>query len=171
MKAELRISGKLLDGIRADLRRLHPIAHERVGFLTCGISPLDRELQLFAREYRPVEDGDYLQDPTVGAMVGPDGMRKALQMAYGRKSALFHLHTHGGKGVPGFSGIDLRESARFVPSFFNVIPTMPHGVIVLSNDSARGLLWLGQSQRPIEVSGFCRVGIPTARFGVQHELA
>lgn len=171
MKAELRISGKLLDEIRADLRRFHAFAHERVGFLTCGISPLGGKLQLLAREYRPVEDDDYLRDPSVGAMVGPDGMRKALQMAYRHKSALFHLHTHGGNGVPGFSGIDLRESAKFVPSFFNVIPTVPHGAIVLSNNSARGLLWLDQTQGPVQISGYCRVGIPTARFGGQYELA
>lgn len=171
MKVELRITGTLLDDIRTDLRRRHPFAHERVGFLTCGICPLGSDLQLLARAYSPVADDDYLPDNTVGAMVGPNGMRKALQTAYGHKSAIFHIHTHGGIGVPGFSSIDLRESAKFAPSFFNVVPTTPHGVIVLSNNSARGLIWLSQVKEPISISRFSRVGVPTERFGVPHELA
>lgn len=172
MRAEFKIPGKTLEEIRLDLKRPHPFAHERVGFLTAGIVGLSGgNLILLCREYRPIDDTDYLRDPSVGAMIGPDAMRKGLQTAYGAKSALFHVHSHGGRGIPDFSSIDLRESATFVPSFFNVIPQMAHGIIVLSNDSARGLMWLSANLPPVDVTGFMRIGAPLQRFGALHELA
>ncbi len=166
MRAELKIAGRMLAEIRSDLKRPHTFAHERVGFLTAGIvAPPSGGLLLLSREYAPVDDEDYLDEPGVGAMIGSDGMRKGLQMAYRARSALLHVHTHGGRGIPRFSGIDIRESRKFVPSFFNAIPQSPHGAVVLSNDSASGLLWLGPDRSPIAVTGFVRVGVPLQRFG------
>jgi len=167
MKACLKIDGTLLDSIRDDLRRPHAFAHERVGFVTAGIIALATgDLTLFARDYRPVADNDYLRDANVGAMIGPDAMRKGLQFAYGARSALLHIHNHGGRGAPDFSGIDLSESRKFVPSFFNVVPHMPHGIMVLSDTSARGLLWFDPKMAAVPVLDFVRVGAPYARFGV-----
>src|SRR3546814_2990921 len=60
------------------------------------------------------------------------------------RSALVHLHTHGGTGRPEFSGVDLDDGKNFVPSFFNVVPHLPHALLVLSDESARGLLWMGK---------------------------
>src|SRR3546814_13490546 len=82
-------------------------------------------------------------------MIGPDAMRKGLQFAYMSRSALVHLHTHGGTGRPEFSGVDLDDGKNFVPSFFNVVPHLPHALPVLSDESARGLLWMGKVQPPI----------------------
>lgn len=172
MKAEIKITASLLSGIHQDLGRQHAFAHERVGFLTCGIIG-DRAsgLTLLAREYRPVADEDYLRDHSVGAMIGPDAMRKGLQMAYRARSALFHIHSHGGRGVPQFSSVDTRESQKFVPSFFNVVPQMPHGAIVLSGNSALGLLWLAPDRAPVAIAGFKSIGSPLRNFGGVYELA
>jgi hypothetical protein len=166
MKACLKIDGALLDTIRDDLRRPHAFAHERVGFVTAGIIALATgDLTLLARDYRPVADNDYLRDTNVGAMIGPDAIRKGLQLAYGARSALLHVHTHGGRGAPDFSGVDLSEGQKFVPSFFNIVPNMPHGIVVLSDTSARGLLWLGPKMAAVPVLDFVRVGAPYARCG------
>src|SRR3546814_16946689 len=70
-------------------------------------------------------------------MIGPDAMRKGLQFAYMSRSALVHLHTHGGTGRPEFSGVDLDDGKNFVPSFFNVVPHLPHALLVLSDESAQ----------------------------------
>jgi len=166
MKAVIKITARMLRDIREDLRRSHAFSYERVGFLTSGLAHLnDGELLLLAREYHPVDDEDYVRNPAVGAMIGPDAMRKGLQAAYKTNSALLHLHTHGGRGRPEFSVVDLKDGQQFVPSFFNVIPHMPHGLLVLSNDSARGLLWTAPNRAPAYVAGFVQVGAPFLRFG------
>jgi len=166
MKATFKLPGPALNEVQIDLQRRHPFAHERVGFLTAGVVETgDSNLILLAREYQKIDDDDYLSDSRVGAMIGAKAMRKALQMAYATKSALFHVHAHGGSGIPNFSSIDLKESQKFVPSFFNVIPQMPHGVIVLSNDSARGLLWFSADRPAVNVSAFREIGAPLKKFG------
>ena len=94
-------------------------------------------------------------------------MRKALQLAYTPRSALLHIHTHGGWGRPSFSGVDLRSGNAYVPGFFHAVSRMPHGMLVLSDDSASGLVWLRASEQGVPVSEFIGVGSPYRRFGVQ----
>ena len=75
MKIIIKIAGELLTSIRADLRRRHAFAHERVGFLKAGASLADGTLLLFAIAYQPVADEDYERDPLVGARIGGSAMR------------------------------------------------------------------------------------------------
>jgi len=165
MNIIFKISAQLLFSARTDLHRRHPFAHERIGFLTAGASFLqDGILLLLGREYQPIEDGDYISNPRVGAMIGPDAMRKGLQHAYKTKSGLFHIHTHGGRGVPCFSSVDLDDAPNFVPTFFNAIPAMPQGILVLSNDSASGLVWRSPNVEPSYIDGFIQVGAPFMKF-------
>jgi hypothetical protein len=165
MKAYITITNQLLALIRSDLRRPHGFAHERVGFIKAGASLTGATLQLFAIAYQPVADDDYEHDPLVGARIGGNAMRKALQFAYKSRSSLLHVHAHGGRGRPEFSGIDLKSGAEFVPGFFHAIPRMPHGMVVLSNDSATAKLWLGEDDTGTYVSGFAAIGSPLAKFG------
>jgi len=65
-------------------------------------------------------------------MVGSAAISKALEIAYGSKASMFHVHLHEHLGTPRFSPTDTRESAKFVPDFFKVAPGMPHGAIVWS---------------------------------------
>ena len=158
MKIHFKITSALLSSIRFDLRRPHAFAHERVGFLSAGLSAMGDDLLVLARDYRPVADDDYLNDPSVGAMMGPEAIRKALQWAMQSGAALFHLHSHGGKGVPGFSGVDLRENAKFVPDFLKVAPRVPHGAIVLSDTAASGQAWLARRHPHMFIDRFTEVG-------------
>jgi proteasome lid subunit RPN8/RPN11 len=160
MTVHLKITRRLMETIRRDLARPHRFAYERVGFVSAGISSTDFDLWVLARSYRTVADEDYIPDPSVGAMIGPDAIRKALQWAMSESVAIFHVHTHGGCGRPRFSGIDLREQARFVPNFLQIAPQCPHGALVLSEDSAHGHIWL-DGDRPCEViARFVEVGSP-----------
>ncbi|MDO8773510.1 MAG: hypothetical protein Q7K57_33350 [Burkholderiaceae bacterium] len=170
MKTYIKISGPLLNAIRADLHRRHAFAFERVGFLTAGASwTLSGDLVLLCRDYQPVADEDYERCNTVGARIGSAAMRKALQAAYCHKSTILHIHTHGGTGLPEFSPVDLHSANEFVPGFFNALPQMPHGIAVLSNDSARCLLWTGPKEPPRYVDGFQKIGTPLIKFGGTHE--
>lgn len=168
MKVTLKIPSRMLDGIHTDLRRPHPFAHERVGFMTAGATAIGaQELLLLARAYRPVADEDYVPDPTVGVKIGGSAMRNALEFAYTPRSTLLHIHTHGGLGLPDFSGVDTRSAREFVPGFFNAISRLPHGILVLSDDSASGLLWTNARDEGFYISAFVGVGAPYSRFGVR----
>jgi hypothetical protein len=164
MTIVFRAQRDFLDRVRRDLDRPHPFAAERVGFLVCSAGHLnDGGLVILAAEYDPVADEDYVNDRSVGAMMGPGAIRKAIQRAYNAGAedlSLFHVHMHEHRGLPGFSGIDLAENRKFVPDFFNVAPTMPHGAVVLSRDLAVGLCWRTQNAKPVPIDRFASVGAP-----------
>ena len=82
----------------------------------------------------------------------------AMQIAYSEKVSIFHVHTHGNKGVPRFSSIDLRENAKFVPAFRNVRREYPHGAIVLSDTDLIGLCWPPGQEAPSRIDQFILVG-------------
>lgn len=162
MKAIFKITSKLAERVRLDLARTHPFAMERVGFLVCKVGALpNRGVMILAHDYRAVEDGDYINDPTVGAMMGPGAIRKALQFAYHNEVCMFHVHPHDHLGAPWFSRVDLREGRKFVPDFWNVRPHLPHGLLVLSRDSGAGLCWHPQLNAPLRFEEVIFVGSPT----------
>jgi hypothetical protein len=111
-----------------------------------------------------VADEDYLDDPSVAAMMGPEAIRKALQWAMSEGVAIFHVHAHGGNGHPRFSGIDLREQAKFVPNFFQIAPQCPHGALVLSDAFAYGHIWLDANKPPEVITSFVEVGAPLKKW-------
>lgn len=158
MNITLKIDGSVLDSMRSDLARPHFFAHERIGFLTAGATFSGQDLMLLVRNYTPVEDDDYERAPGVGARIGSNAMRKAVQSVYRPAGALLHIHTHGGLGRPGFSGIDLASADEFVPGFFETTPRMPHGLLVLSNNSVRGQVWLTPNGPALPISRFTRIG-------------
>ena len=158
MIATLRTRTEQLRDMRKDLARPHPHAWERVGFIAAAATTVNRGILLLGRGYMPVADDDYIVDSGVGAAIGSDAFRKALQWAYRDKSTLLHVHAHHGSGRPAFSGVDLSSGSVFAPSFFTTVPRMPHGMIVLSDDSAYGLLWLAEDSAPIHIKDFGQIG-------------
>jgi hypothetical protein len=165
MRVLFKITERLLGEVKTQLGRPHPFASERVGFLLCRVGLLDGgDLIILSHSLHDVADEDYIDDSTVGAMMGPDAIRKALQVAYRQQASMFHVHLHLHQGRPGFSRTDERETARFVPDFWNVQPELPHGAIVFSGDSACGKCWIPGRKAPAEISRFGVVGIPSRRL-------
>jgi hypothetical protein len=142
MRTIFRATSDFLDGVRQDLERPHAFAAERVGFISVRAANAGENLLLLAHEYHPVDDGDYVNDQSVGAMMGQEAVRKALNIALLQSVGMIHVHMHGHRGLPGFSTIDLSEQLYFVPDFFKVRKGMPHGAVVLSHDKAAGRIWL-----------------------------
>lgn len=162
MRIRFKITQALLGAAKHDLLRPHPFAAERVGFLSCRVGATDSDgLIVLAHAYHAVEDPDYVDDPTAGATMGPDAIRKALQMAWQNRRAMFHVHLHEHHGRPAFSRIDSVESNRFVPNFWHVRPEMPHGALVFSIDGAYGRCWYPGQNAPAEIAEFSFVGSPT----------
>jgi hypothetical protein len=160
MKVVLRIRSDLANLIRTDLRRRHPFARERVGFVSANAAQVSEGLLLLAYAYHPVEDEDYLDDPKVRAMLGSSAFRKALQIAYINKVSMIHVHLHEHRGIPAFSRIDLVESAKFVPDFFHVAAHFPHCAVILSANAASGLCWQPGQTRPSYFDEIAEVGVP-----------
>jgi len=161
MRIRFKITKALLSTIRTDLLRPHQFAHERVGFVGAGMAAAHDELLILAREYRPVHDDDYLPDMNVGAMMSAQAIRRARQWAMDERVAIFHVHTHGGHGIPRFSSVDNRENAKFIPNFMSVAPYCVHGAIVLSNTAAFGQAWLNRTSSQPFIAVFSEVGVPT----------
>jgi len=166
MKTHLRITREMLVNVRIDLARPHAFAHERVGFITCKFGSIDPSgVVILAQSYYPVADEDYIRDPRYGALIGSDAFRKAFQVAYNNNIGLFHIHMHPHQGVPRPSRIDLLETARFVPDFFNVRPALLHGALVLSRDSLSGRVWTSAHMPPKPITHITIVGAPIETLG------
>lgn len=161
MTVELRLTRHLLERVHADLSRPHPYAWERIAFLTCQPAPLRAgAMVLLGLDVHPVVDGDYERDDTVGAMLGAGAFRRILQVAYGKPVSVLHVHRHEHRGKPWFSDIDLREARKYVPDFWKVRSGFPHGILVLSHDSAAGLIWLPESRTQTRLARISVVGTP-----------
>jgi hypothetical protein len=142
VKAIFKATDRFLRDVRRDLARPHHFAAERVGFISIRAASAGNRLILLAGGYHPVADDDYIDDPSVGAMMGQEAIRKALNVALLQPIGMFHVHMHEHEGRPAFSRMDRREQLKFVPDFFKVRRQMPHGAIVLSHDRAIGRVWL-----------------------------
>lgn len=158
MTLTFKIPSRLLTQIRDDLHRPHSFAFERVGFLTAGVATTEGGLLACAKAYYPVDDANYIDDPSVGARMAPAALLNALNLALLGQQAVFHVHTHGLSGVPAFSGVDRRENAKFVPDFFKVTPQRVHGAIVLSDDAAAGQYWTGRGGCAQPIDRFVEIG-------------
>jgi hypothetical protein len=141
MNTIFRMTERMLAAIHDDLSRPHEFALERVGFIACRTAALDGGTAILAETYHPVHDHGYAPSERFGALMNASAIRGALAIAYRERVSMFHVHRHEHAGVPEWSGIDLRESAKFVPNFWNVVPRKVHGTIVLSYDRANGLAW------------------------------
>ncbi len=148
----LRISERQLAEVHDDLARPHAFAIERVGFIACRTATLRHGIAILAESYHPVADDGYAPDPHFGALMNASAIRAALALAYKARASMFHIHRHEHSGAPRFSPLDRRESAKFVPNFWNVVPEEPHGAIVLSYDAADSLAWWpgAATGRPLE---------------------
>ena len=103
MKVKFKMTSSLLQEVRQDLARPHAFAAERVGFLSCGVTRSKGGIIVLASQYHSVADEDYLDDQSVGAMMAAAAIRKALQLAYGLKRSMVHVHSHEHQGRPWFS--------------------------------------------------------------------
>jgi len=159
MRVLFRIASSILEIVREDLRRPHAFALERVGFLSCRFARLKPlGLVILACDYLSVADGEYVNDSTVGAMMGSEAIRKALQFAYNNDVGMFHVHMHDHCGSPRPSKTDLDETAKFIPDFWHVKPQMPHGAMIFSRDSISGRCWYPARRKPISISKLAIVG-------------
>jgi hypothetical protein len=156
----LRFTAPLWAAIHADLDRPHQFAHERVAFVSCRPAALQVGLLLLAHDFHPVADNHYESGSGAGAMISGAAFSKALGLAHRSPLTILHVHRHEHEGAPRFSGYDVAQARQFVPDFWKVRPELPHGTLVLSHDSAYGLVWARRGTEPVVINRITVVGAP-----------
>jgi hypothetical protein len=161
MSLHIRLPRSLNDAMQADLRRPHPFAHERVGFLYGRLANAgaDRPLILMTG-YPPLDDERYLPDPSVGARIDSAAIRSAMQGVLDRGEGVFHAHLHAWPGKPAFSLTDRAELPRLVSSFQTIGRAHAHGLFLFSDDEACAEVWLPGRKTPLQASRINLVGFP-----------
>jgi hypothetical protein len=132
---KFRIPEQLHKKMLLDLKRPHPFAYERVGFLfakTVNLSP--NVTLVIAIDYFPVNDKDYINDKQVGAKINSDAIRKAMQGTLEKNCGCFHVHLHNHLGKPSPSFTDAKSLPGIVKSFNNIAPEQTNGFLILSRD-------------------------------------
>lgn len=157
----LRLTRALLDVILRDLRRPHSIAAERVGFLSVATGQADGgELLALGMEYHAIPDDHYVADATVGARIGTEAIRGAIRRVLNSGRGLLHVHLHDHRGRPRFSGQDLLDQPLLVESLMRAAPAAPHGMLVLSENSAAAWIWRPGAAGPAVPAQITLIGYP-----------
>ncbi|MEY2878093.1 MAG: hypothetical protein RLZZ15_473 [Verrucomicrobiota bacterium] len=161
MKTELRIPHPLYAAAVADLIRPHPLAAERVGFFSIALGKLATDhVLLLVNGYTSVPDGQYLDDQWVGARLGSEAIRAALQRVLDTGFGQLHVHLHDHDGIPYPSGTDARAMPPLIKSLAVAGPNCAHGAIVLSRDRAWAQVAAPGSPRLLGASAITVVGFP-----------
>lgn len=168
MSASLKLTGRLHNTIVQDLMRPHPFASERVGFVfgRVGSGPDGAKIVLLTR-YHVVSDDQYIDDPEVGARIGPEAMTWSMQAVHrgrAQREGIFHIHLHPHCGPTGMSTIDQKEIPRVIPGFCAVGTSSPHGIIILSLDHGVSWIWFPGCANAVKAEQVSVIGAPIAVF-------
>ncbi|HSD08862.1 hypothetical protein [Flavobacterium sp.] len=118
---KFRIPEELHKKMLSDLKRPHPFAYERVGFLFAKTVKLSSDVTLvIAIDYLPVNDNDYINDEEVGAKINSNAIRVAMQGVFEKDCGCFHVHLHDHSGRPSPSFTDAKSLPGIVKSLNNI---------------------------------------------------
>jgi hypothetical protein len=162
MKLEIRIPGALYHEALEDLRRPHPHAYERVGFFSSAVKLLSPQhcLVLLSR-YHPVPDEYYLEDPSVGALIGVEAITAAMQRTLSEVSGQLHVHLHEHRGQPRPSVDDIKGLPPIVRSLSATAPLQASGYLIFSQDRAWSEVMVPGQAEPQSATKISVVGFPT----------
>jgi hypothetical protein len=169
MKYTLRIMDSLLDGVRADLRRPHSFAAERVGFMVCKFASSENDSTMLAFDYIAVADDTYIDDHRFGALVSSAGFLPALQRTLTEKVSICHVHLHDHSGRVRFSRPDEQETARFMPDFLKVRADAPHCALVVGKEHIWGRCWSDRARPGTVIDAIHVVGAPLITSGADYD--
>lgn len=167
-EVELRLSRPLYNSAIADLRRPHPFAWERVGFLFGRPASAGAEVELvLLHRYHSIPDEHYLHDESVGARIGQDAIGQAMQDIYHGKShrdGVFHVHLHDKNGEPNMSRTDRLGLPPMIPGFRSVNKEATHGIIILSSDHGVAWVWRPTQNGGARATRIVVAGAPLSIF-------
>lgn len=165
MKPIFRIKASTLAEIKVDMERPHTFAFERIGcvFTRLATRATDRPI-ILATHYKPLADGHYIRDESVGARIGSAAIQSLMQEILDTKQGAFLVHLHGHRGMPSLSATDRQAMLPLVPSLRNAEPRVAHGVLLLSEDCIAGWALLPDERQLAKISKITVVGFPMSLF-------
>lgn len=144
-----------------DLRRKHSHAWERMGFLHTRLKWLDEKTVLIiANSYQVLEDEDYIRDSTVGAKIGSEAIRKAMQLMMDNQTGGFHVHLHDHKGRPVPSLVDERGIPGIIESLSHATKEQATGMLILSGDGFYDEIRIPGVKKKLKADSISVVGFP-----------
>lgn len=168
MIAHIRLLKSLYERVLADLRRPHPFASERVGFLFARMgTAADATRLIFPLDYVPVPNDQYLPttDLDVGAEISSEAIRDTMQRVMSTGEGAFHVHLHEHLGRPRFSHVDMKDFPLLVRSFQRASPASAHGGFLFSKDDCLASVWLPGQSNPVTAEKITVVGYPLRFHG------
>ena len=143
---KISFSRTLFDEAVNDLKRIHPFAFERIGYLT---GKLENQ-NLVLNGWLSIKDDYYEESNEVGARVGRDGMIFIMKRAFQSKKIFFHTHLHAFQRSPVFSFIDELSLLEVTHSLTNLTGQCFHGGIVIGQSLSRIKFWTDKKCRQAE---------------------
>ena len=157
----LRIPDIYYKTMLSDLRASHPFASERVGFLSTNISSAGEHFKIITvTGYYPVDDSDYIDDPSVGAKINGAAIRRAMQRIISTGMGCLHVHLHDHIGRPGPSYTDLNSLPELSEGFYNANPRAVSGYAIFSRNSFFGMANISDDFDLIKIDQMTIVGYP-----------
>ncbi len=98
----------------------------------------------------PFPDSAYV-DGAAGANFETEWAVKVANEQIGSNVGLLLVHSHGGAGMPAFSGIDQQANRAVMGALAIGVKTAPYGAIVLSDTDARCVLSVPRSLTNVNV--------------------
>jgi hypothetical protein len=117
-------------------------AHENVAFCLVSHFQEGPDTVLLVRHVIALEESDYTDDATVGAMWQGRAMLPVIELAMNENLGILLVHAHAFGSPPRLSLTDLETTHRLLPMFQRRVPTRPHGSIVVSTGNAGGVVAL-----------------------------
>lgn len=161
MKIEIRIPSTIRAAAMKDLTRPHPFAFERVGFLAATTTLLGPDHHLvLVTGYHSVPDEHYIDDDSVGACIGGEAIRAAMQRVIDEAKGQLHVHLHDHAGPTGPSFTDRKGLPPVVRSLATVGPNQASGYLIFSLDAAWAELRVPGVAAPVLATKITSVGFP-----------
>jgi hypothetical protein len=167
MMIKIKLTGALHVEMLQDLKRPHPFAAERIGFVMGRMGTLVDGRLILLTSYRVIPDNEYLEDLKVGARIGREAITWAMQAAYhgrAKREGVFHVHLHGHRGRTGMSGTDSREIPPMISGFQSVGREAAHGIIILSHNHGAAWVSLPGRDESIQAANISVIGCPIGVF-------
>tara|TARA_B100001971_G_scaffold162689_1_gene153001 strand:+ start:3825 stop:4325 length:501 start_codon:yes stop_codon:yes gene_type:complete len=161
MNVQIRVHQNLYEEAFRDLRRPHPFAYERVGFLSSSTVQIDPEhVLVLLTDFHSIPDDHYLENPDVGACIGTEAIRAAMQRSIALQAGQIHTHIHEHWGQPHPSSDDLEGVPPINRSLSLTSPNQTSGYLILSHNSAWAELNVAKSGLITRADKFTVVGFP-----------
>jgi len=137
---KLNISIQTVAKARADLT-LPPVSGmERLGLSFARYASTYNTTTIVATEYIPLPENAYVAGHHAPVSFDSRWLMQQSATAAQQHAGIFLVHLHEHRGKPWFSPIDMRTNRDIIRPIALIEQTLPTGALLLSIDSAAGLL-------------------------------